>query len=363
MDASSLRIVEIGDKPFFKRAYPDQTAFFSTSFAGNDADVVAGGRRFSLRTAAALHGLLGDPATSLIICHPTFFSPWHWRWLSRVFFDRRLTQGRFPLVRAFGPQMLRMRARAPIAIVDQEDIPVINQNNFFLLDRSTLYFKRELPVDRWRVFLKTGHPNLPTPRFRRLPHYDKAIAKLRPLSMGLPLWHWHLLPAHFAEKTTDVFFAGRVLDSSFVRQRGLSEILALRDRNIIVDIPDRALSPQEFYARCARAWLTWSPEGFGWECFRHYEAPACGSVPVINLPGIERHRPLCDGSHAFFYCVEPGGLTRTIVAALADKERLRAMAGAARDHVLAHHTPTALAAHVVEETLAAAGGQARAERA
>ena len=39
-----LRIVEIGDKPYIKFAYPDQTAYFSTYFAGgvnNAAGLVA----------------------------------------------------------------------------------------------------------------------------------------------------------------------------------------------------------------------------------------------------------------------------------------------------------------------------------
>ena len=36
-----LRIVEIGDKPYIKFAYPDQTAYFSTYFAGGG---IQGGR-------------------------------------------------------------------------------------------------------------------------------------------------------------------------------------------------------------------------------------------------------------------------------------------------------------------------------
>ena len=73
------------------------------------------------------------------------------------------------------------------------------------------------------------------------------------------------------------------------------------------------LSLPEFYQRAARAWLVWSPEGLGWDCFRHYEAPACGSVPVINQPNIERHQPLVHGEHAFYYDRSPGELTRTIL--------------------------------------------------
>ena len=72
-----------------------------------------------------------------------------------------------------------------------------------------------------------------------------------------------------------------------------------------IDIP-RTAAAEEFYRRCAQAWIIWSPEGHGWDCFRHYEALACGSVPLINQPTIERYRPLLDGVHALYYDPEPG---------------------------------------------------------
>jgi hypothetical protein len=269
-------------------------------------------------------------------------------------FNRRALGGHVPLVRAFGPQLLRGTTHAAIAIVDQDDLPVINRSNFFLLDRCTTYFKRELPVDRWRLFLKTGHVNLPTPRFRSIARYRNGLAKVRPLSMGLPLGRESLLPPASLTKAADVFFAGRVEASSWVREKGLPELLALRERGITVDIPEAPLPPDEFYRRCASAWLTWSPEGYGWECFRHYEALACGSVPVFNLPTIERHQPLRHGEHAVAYEPMPGELTMTVTAALADKARLQRIAEAGRAHVLAHHTPAALAAYIVNETLATA---------
>src|SRR4029453_1836066 len=110
-----------------------------------------------------------------------------------------------------------------------------------------------------------------------------------------------------------------------------------------LEIAEGQLSLQDFYRRCAQAWIVWSPEGLGWDCFRHYEALGCGSVPVINQPTIERHQPLLGGEHAVYYDPVPGELTRTIVAALADKDRLRAMARAGKSHVMTHHTQDALA--------------------
>ena len=80
----------------------------------------------------------------------------------------------------------------------------------------------------------------------------------------------------------------------------------------------------------------------------------CGSVPVCNLPPLERHRPLRDGEHAVFYPVEPGGLTQAVITALADKQRLASMSGAAREFVLVNHTPKAIASYIVQEALATA---------
>ena len=57
-------------------------------------------------------------------------------------------------------------------------------------------------------------------------------------------------------------------------------------------------------------------------------------MPLINQPTIERHRPLIGGVHALYYDPEPGFLTAAIEAALADKDRLRAIARAGKAHVM-----------------------------
>jgi hypothetical protein len=350
-DVAGGRIVEIGDKPFIKHALPDQVTYFST-WPDEDARrlTAEGSYVVSPANLGALWRLLRDQETSLIVCHPTFSSPWHWRWITRALLNRRALRRSGSFLRMMGPQLLRWPFVAPITILDQEDLPVINRNNFFLLDCCRVYFKRELPQDRWRVFLKTGHPNLPTPRFRDIPLNQARIAKLQPISLGLPLSTPTPLPEP-TEKSVDIFFAGRIEGSSFLRPRGMFELLALREQHgVVIDIAER-LPQAEFYRRCARAWLTWSPEGLGWDCFRHYEAAACGSVPLISRPTIERHRPLCQGTHAVYYEVEEGGLTRAVISALTDKPRLERMGRAARAHVLDHHTPSALAAHIVRTSM------------
>jgi hypothetical protein len=157
------------------------------------------------------------------------------------------------------------------------------------------------------------------------------------------------------DKTIDVFFAGRIRNSSTVRERGFEELLSLRRDGYAIDVCEQEIGIDEYLARCARAHLVWSPEGYGWQCFRTYEAAICGAAPLCSRQGIERYRPLMEGVHAVYYDVEPGELSRATKAALADRDRLRAMGDAARRHVLAFHTPAAISRHIVEAALAAAG--------
>jgi hypothetical protein len=363
-DLTQLRFVEIG-MPLVKRMLPEQTLCFASRLHTPDADKASRTLVASFEPFASLPATLRRTDIAAVFCHPNMFSPWDWRWFQRALFNRRLFRHGLPIASSWGPQLLRLPVAAPIAVIDLEDLPVINRNAQFLLDRALVYFKRELPSDHWKLFIKTGHHGVPTPRYRRVQRHRDWIDKLAPLSIGLP--HSALLhlpaPQEQPEKTVDIFFVGRVEDSSSLRRRGLQELLALKDRGVTLDLPPAPLPLPEFFRRAAAARLVWSPEGFGWDCFRHYEAAACGSVPLINNPTIERHQPLLAGEHAIYYDVEPGGLTRAALAALADGPRLAAMAKQAQAHVLAHHTPRAIAEYLLQETLrrakAAAASQAR----
>lgn len=331
-------------------AFPEQTQSFWPRPAAADSGL----RKLSVSNLGALRRALREPDLSLIVTAPSQLAPW--RMLMRSLFDRRSWSGQSHFGPALGPHLLRLPVSAPIVVVDTGDFPYINRADLFLLARCKLYFKRELPPDHWRLFTKTAHRELPTRRFRQ-GRLRQHIDKLRPISLWLPETATDLPSG--VEKTTDIFYAGSVEGTSTVRRAGMQEIVALRERGLRVDISDERLPPQEFYRRCAQAWIVWSPEGLGWDCFRHYEALGCGSVPLINQPTIERHQPLVHGVHALYYDPEPGFLTKAVEAALADKDRLRAIARDGKAHVMAHHTLTAIARYVVETTLGGAAPSAR----
>jgi Glycosyl transferases group 1 len=359
------KILEIGATPFMWHAFPETTEFYSSWPDETFADPARSRHIVSLATLPRLARRIADPTFDLIVAHAPASGPWSGRALVRALFRRSVLRGKLPVVHGLGTELLRGRSAAPLAVLDFEDSIGIEGGNLFLLDKAALYFKRELPMDHWQVFARTGHWRVPTPRFRSVERNRERVAKLRPISLGLRLGMAARLVASSPsrEKTIDVFFAGRIRDSSTVRQRGLEELLTLREEGYAIDVADTALPFDEYLARCERAHLVWSPEGFSWQTFRIYEAAICGAAPLLSRPSIERYRPLIEGIHAVYYDVEPGELTRTIRAALGDRDRLRAIGHAARDHVKAFHTPAAIARHVVETALSACGSRAgRTER-
>jgi Glycosyl transferases group 1 len=358
------KILEIGATPYIWHAFPETTEFYSTWPDETDAAPSRGRHIVSLATLPDLARRIADPAFDLIVAHAPTSSPWSGRALVRALFRRSVVRGNLPVIRGLGIELLRRRAAAPLVVLDLDDTIGIERSNLFLLDRAALYFKRELPMDHWQVFARTGHWRVPTPRFRAVARNRERIAKLRPISLGLPLGAAERLVASppSEEKTIDVFFAGRIGNSSSVRQRGFDELIALRREGYAIEVDDAALPFDQYLAKCARAHLVWSPEGFGWQTFRIYEAAICGAAPLLNRPSIERYRPLVEGVHAIYYDVEPGELARTVRAALADRDRLRAIGRAARDHVRAYHTPTAIARHVAGTAISAVDGAAPAER-
>ncbi len=126
-------------------------------------------------------------------------------------------------------------------------------------------------------------PKSSSPRLRDM--FDRNVHKLRPISVGLCAERQANLPTSFEDKTHDVFYAGT--PSSALRIAEYPLLDELRRRGWSVDVPTERLTQAEFFRRCQRSRLVWSPEGRGWDCFRHYEAASVGSVPVINALGFD----------------------------------------------------------------------------
>ena len=108
-------ILEIGPRPYVASAYPETSLFFATD---PRAETPAGAT--TLGSLGALWAALGRADVELIVCHPNFSAPWGVRALNRGLFSSRFLKGRSQVVRAFGPELLRWRGRAPIVVIDHE---------------------------------------------------------------------------------------------------------------------------------------------------------------------------------------------------------------------------------------------------
>ncbi len=351
MDLSGLKILEIGDHHHFKLTLPQQTTLLWTGYRPprylTDSDYFdCTPRRFRHAVRAAR-----NKRYDLVIAYSRSRAPWHPRYWARSI-AQTPSKPFAALSRVFGVSMLRhAQFDTPLAVIDMHDSPTIDSCNFFLLDRAKVFLKRELPVDCWQTLHGSGHPGLPTLRVRRSARWRERIAKLQPISLQAGRIVAGAADEVFAAKTNDVFFAGSVADNSTLRTSGARELQCLAEQGVRIDMPRERLPADEYLRRMSRAWLTWSPAGLGWDCYRHYEAPQCLSVPIINYPTILRYQPLEDGVHAYFYAPEPGGLGRAIRNALLDKDKLRQMAVAGRAHVLQYHVGPAFCARVVEAVL------------
>ncbi len=343
-----LKILEIGGNILFKFAVPDQVDLF---WCGLKPYGYGRGKK-ALGPFALLRCLIRifRGYYDLVVIHPNLYPVRHPRAFLTIIRSWPLS---FPrrLFAAWALWLFRFMKGFPIAAVDLADSFGIQRHNFFLFSCARYVFKRELPADNWQVFYRTGHRRLPTASFRRKRRYQKYLRKVRPLGIGFFRPVEKYFEFRSDKKTVDIFFAGQGENTSTIRSKGLKELAALREEGLRVDIAESKIEHDEYLKRCAAAWLVWSPSGFGWECFRHYETPLTGAVPVMNYPTIDRYMPFDDGVHCFFYPAEPGGLSRTIRSALSDKERLERMAKAASDHVCRYHTFYALSDYVASATI------------
>jgi hypothetical protein len=331
----TVRIIEIGAHAVMKSAFPDRTRLLWTYYKlVEPLDVF---EPFTLRAARQAWREIRAGKIDLIVVWVSPYAPWNFRQLKAI-----LTRPFRPwtsLIRIFGVQALRfLSTTTPILAIDNEDARTIAPHNLFLLDKANIFLKRELPVDRWQVFQHTAHAGMPGARFRSNPRNRRRVQKLRPISVGVTRHEAIPEQMPFPDKSVDVFVALALEGSTTVRSEGIAQIRALADSGLVLDIVETRIPHPEYMERMSRAWLTWSPEGLGWDCFRHYEAPLAFSVPVINSPTIVRYEPLQDDVHAIYYHPdEPHGLTDKIMSALSDKGRLRQIAERARLHVLKFH--------------------------
>ena len=342
-DLDELRVLEIGTLTLFKPVYPESTTWLCPApmpekrGCADPPPPFVGWNEFTKIKQRLLSGAY-DLVVYLVPGVLRRFSRWWWK----DFIRERLCHHQAVKT------LLREVRGMPIAVLDMGDAGPLNPANIPLLDCCRAYFKRELPAEPAELLSAPGAAATINASHNSASATSR-LAKLRTISVGLCRERIAAAPATTLEKKVGVFFAGCVRNLA-IRRRGLSCLLSLRKKGVVVDVAE-GLPIEEYMKRCAQAWLVWSPEGLGRDCFRHYEAPLCRSVPVINQAPVVRHRPLINGTHCFYYEDQGNDLARVILGALSDKARPIQMAEQARAHVLEHHTHEALCRYITEEIL------------
>ena len=313
-----MRILEVTRSGFFKALKPDNTDWirWGPSLTADDPHCP---EAFEFSTLSKIFRRIRNNAYDLVVLpavHPEhqFDEPWH------------KLAAKFALqsvARSAGSAALidRLVGSRRHVVVDIGDDRGLCETTMRLFPRSTLYFKRELDLDRVTEL----------PRVRALPLFVPNEDQAPPPR----------------EKDIDVFFAGTRCNR--IREDAVDAVGRLAGRGLRVLIPKIPLPYPDFMAALARSWLVLSPEGYGWDCYRHYEASLAGSVPVINRPSYRRPLFLQDGVHCFYYDPDQASFGELVFAFLADKDKLMRMAAAGRRHVLANHTRSAVARYMLQE--------------
>jgi hypothetical protein len=309
-----MRIVEISRAGFFKALTPETTRWlrWGSALTADEPN----------QPAASAFGLLARFDYDLIVLpaiHPGHRYDQSWLKLAaKSVLDsasRSATCSRL---------LNRFIGDARHIIVDLRDERELCDATLRLFPRACRYFKRELDFD---------HPADPI-----------IEPKLRPLPLFLPDERYAPLPH---EKDIDIFFSGALTNE--IRVQAVKAASALAARGLRVVVLSNPLPYSDFMASLARSWLVLSPEGFGWDCYRHYEACLAGAVPVINRPRYRRPLYLQEGVHCFYYDVFREALEDRLLSFITDKARLQQMAEDGRKHVLANHTRSAVARYMLNE--------------
>ncbi|HWX30004.1 MAG TPA: glycosyltransferase [Steroidobacteraceae bacterium] len=313
-----MRVLEVTRFGFFKALQPDSTCWirWGTPLTVDEPHRPDG---FGFPTLAKMLWCVRNDTYDLVVLpaiHPEhrFDEPWHKLAAKSVL--QTATRSA-----VFSALLSRIVGSCRHVIVDIGDDRHFCEATVRLFPRSILYFKRELDLDR-----------------------IAERSRVRPLPLFVP--NETLIPKR-QQKDIDVFFAGALCNE--IRSNAVETVRGLSGRDLRVVIPPAPLAYPDFMVALARSWLVLSPEGYGWDCYRHYEACLAGSVPVINRPSYRRPIFLRHGEHCFYYDPGRGSLAEMLHAVLANKDMLMRVAEAGRQHVLANHTRSAVARYILRE--------------
>jgi hypothetical protein len=150
-------------------------------------------------------------------------------------------------------------------------------------------------------------------------------------------------------KDIDVFFAGAV--NSEQRRLSIDQVRQLELAGYRIKIVEGHLPFAEYLTLMSRSWLTLSPQGYGYNGFRHYESMLVGSVPLINRSDPPVVNDFRHGENCFLYSTTRGDITQVIREALRDKGKLLHVARGLREFVIGRHSMPAVGGYLLRQAL------------
>lgn len=342
-----MRILEVGLTDLLKRNYPDEVDFVSTRVRWKEANNYS-------RNEHLWRSIKKNFQAALLSLKEKF---------SQRNYDVVVVRALGPTMNPrYGPdvwfqQAMGMALRSFIKIhcgkkgtrlvvLDITDHMTIHPRDKYFLKRADLYFKRELALNKYQsleAILPFYHD---VGRCVYEDWYQEYLQKLRPLPLGAPQAGTQI-STNFSLKKWDLFYSGG--DRKVWMRQALSEWLRVcEEAGLKVYFPQERIPKEEFLNAITQSWVTISPSGTGWDCYRHYEIPWQGSIPMLTTPGIFRYAPTLHNESCFI--LDPQNFSIDwMVSLFRDKEHLRKMTIQAQEHFLQYHSEEAIGRYIRQE--------------
>ncbi|MBI1911467.1 MAG: glycosyltransferase family 1 protein [Deltaproteobacteria bacterium] len=238
----------------------------------------------------------------------------------------------------------------PFIVLDDTDDPFIFPVDYELLSKSLIYFKRELPLDRFFTF--------------RL--FEAKLSKQQKVPLVekiLPLWLSYDLDSIAAFTNPDEIkpYNSRSVDISYLtnlymsynRLKLLPHLDNLEAKYKVVTTKQGKFDKKEFYGISKDSKISISLEGRGWDCAKHYELMICGSLMFITRPTMELAFNLIDGQNCVFVDSEFRDLEERVKYYLDNPQKSSEVAKNGYDLAKNQLTNDKLVDYVLEKTLKA----------
>jgi len=175
-----------------------------------------------------------------------------------------------------------LSALAPVAVVDLDDWICLPPPGQELLRHCSFYYKRELPFNRFFLY----YQNRPAPWKIWREKLAPVCAKVHNIPLGIEDKKYYALKRMRKKKQDiDIFYCGQPTSTPRITAvEKLKELSAITDWNIVLA---DSLPFDEYCDKISRSKITISVSGGGWDCFRHYEAVALGSIPLMDMPAVD----------------------------------------------------------------------------